>query len=60
MTLYVYKVIREHLDGSRGKRAKRLTCFEPELRVGGLYTHLGTGFPGLQRILSMSTEEVPD
>ncbi len=60
MKLYVYKVIRERLDGSRCKRAKRLTCFEPELRIGGLYAHLGAGFPGLQRVLSMTVEQIPD
>lgn len=60
MTLYVYKVIRERLDGSRGKRAKNYTCYEPKLKVGGLYAHLGVGFPGFQRVLSMTTEEFPD
>lgn len=60
MKLYVYKVIREHLDGSQGKRAKRYICFEPKLKVGGLYAHLGTGFPGFQRVLSMSEEKLPD
>lgn len=60
MTLYVYKVIRENLDGSRGKRAKNYSCFKPKLKVGGLYVHLGPGFPGFQRVLGMSTEELPD
>ncbi len=58
--LYVYKVIRENLDGTRGKRPKRCICFEPSLKVGGLYVHLGPGFPGFQRVLSMSEEELPD
>lgn len=35
MTLYVYKVIREFPDGSRGKRAKSLYRFEPDLKLGG-------------------------
>ncbi len=60
MTLYVYKVIRESMDGVRGKRAKEYWSFEPVLKVGGLYVHLGTGFPGLQRVLSMATRELPD
>lgn len=47
MTLYIYRVIREHLDGTRGKRAKQYCCYEPELHIGGLYVHLGTGYPGL-------------
>lgn len=60
MTLYIYRVIREHLDGTRGKRAKQYCCYEPELHIGGLYVHLGTGYPGFQRVLSMTTEEFPD
>lgn len=60
MTMYIYKVIREFPDGSRGKRAKRLYSFEPELKIGGLYVHLGAGYPGMQRVLDMSTKELPD
>lgn len=60
MTLYIYKVIRETPDGFRGKRAKSYYCYEPELNVGGLYVHLGPGYPGLQRVLSMAVEEFPD
>ena len=61
MTMYVYKVVREHMDGSRGKRAKKLYRWENEpLKVGGLYMHLGDGFPGMQRVLSVETEEIPD
>lgn len=56
----MYKVIRERIDGTQGKRAKKYYSFEPDLRVGGLYAHLGPGFPGLQRILSMSEEELPE
>ena len=60
MTVYIYKVIREYPDGSRGKRIKRLWRWENDLKVGGLYVHLGSGFPGMQRILSMETKELPD
>ena len=60
MTLYVYKVIREYPDGTQGKRARTLFRFEPDLQVGHLYVHLGDGYPGLQRVLSMTTEEFPD
>lgn len=60
MTLYVYRVIRERVDGTRGKRTKRCTRWEPDLQVGGLYVHLGPGFPGLQRVLSMEKEEILD
>lgn len=61
MKMYVYKVVREHMDGSRGKRARKLYRWENEpLKVGGLYMHLGDGFPGMQRVLSVETEEIPD
>ena len=60
MTLYVYTVVRERMDGTRGKRAKKLYRWENNLKVGGLYVHLGNGFPGMQRVLSMTTEELPD
>ena len=59
-TLYKYKVIREHMDGSRGKRSKTYFSFEQKLTVGGLYVHLGSGFPGLQRVLSVTVEKLPD
>lgn len=46
MTLYIYKVISESWDGTRGKRAKTIERFKPNLEVGGLYVHLGKGFSG--------------
>lgn len=58
--LYKYKVIREDWNGNRGKRAKTYWSFENKLTVGGLYVHLGSGFPGMQRVLSMIVEELPD
>ena len=62
MILYAYKVVREDINGNRGKRAKRLVRYgnEPPLRIGGLYTHLGRGYPGMQRVLSMDIEEYHD
>lgn len=60
MTMYIYKVVREHMDGSRSKRAKNLYRHDNDLKVGGLYLHLGSGFPGMQRVLSMETKEYPD
>lgn len=62
MTMYVYRVVREHMDGSRGKRTKKLYRWEYEpLNVGGLYLHLGRGFPGMQRVLELiETKEWPD
>lgn len=58
--VYVYKLVREDISGTQGKRTKKDYRFEQDLNVGGLYVHLGSGFPGLQRVLSMTTEEIPD
>lgn len=60
MTLYIYKVVREYLDGTQGKRAKLYYCYGPDLNIGGLYVHLGPGYPGLQRVLSMTMEDSSD
>lgn len=59
-TLYIYKVVREYADGTQGKRARTLCLYEPDLVVGGVYAHLGLGYPGLQRVVSMTTEQVQD
>jgi len=62
-TEYIYTVVREYPDGSRAKRTRKCFCFcppEPRLEVGGLYTHLGKGFPGMQRVLSEARKEWPD
>lgn len=56
MTEYIYKVVREYPDGSRAKRKSLICRYRPELKIGGLYVHLG-GLPGMQRILSMETKE---
>lgn len=55
MGIYTYKVLREYPDGSRAKRARRITCYEP-LRIGGLYVRLGKGYPGMQRVMSEEKE----
>lgn len=59
MKLLKYRVIREQPDGSRGKRAKYLYRWsdQEQLHVGGLYVHLGSGYPGLQRVLSVEETE---
>lgn len=57
---YQYKVVREDGHGNRGKRAKTYYSFEDNLKVGGLYLHLGKGFPGFQRVLSLTVKEFPD
>ena len=33
MILYVYKVIREDMNGNRGKRAKKLYRYKPDLKI---------------------------
>lgn len=60
MTEYVYTVVREYPDGSRAKRTRELHRYNPNLKIGGLYTHLGEGFPGMQRVLAVATKEWPD
>ena len=57
--LYTYKVVKEDFHtGKRGKRKK--SCQRPyPLKVGGLYAHLGTEFPGFWRVLELiKVEEV--
>lgn len=56
MAVYTYRVVREYPNGSMGKRGKTITRFVP-LKVGGLYVHLGKGFPGMQRVLSELSRE---
>ena len=60
MNMYVYKVIREYVDGTRGKREKEYSSFNEDLKVGGLYVHLGSGYPGLQRVLNVKVKQIPD
>ena len=52
--LIEYKIVRENLDGKRGKRNKTLYRWDDDeqLTIGGLYMHLGPGYPGMQRVLS--------
>ena len=51
---YEYTLIKEDLrTGQQGKRRRRYISFENKLKVGGLYLHLGPGFPGAQRVLSV-------
>lgn len=57
--LYRYYVVRENpLTGETGKRTKVFASFLPELKVGGLYCHLGPGFPGFQRVLYVEVEDL--
>lgn len=56
-TEYIYKLVREDWNHPPGKRTKTITRDKPDLRIGGLYVHLGRGYPGCQRILSMELRE---
>ena len=56
-TRYIYKLIREDWNKPPGKRTKTIIRDKPDLNIGGLYVHLGTGYPGCQRILSMEIRE---
>ena len=58
-SMYIYRVVREYPDGGRGKRTRSLHRYKPDLKVGGLYTHLGRGFPGLQRVVSTEEKAYP-
>lgn len=59
MKLYSYKVIREYPDGSRAGRVRTISRYNP-LTIGGLYVHLGDGYPGMQRVLSEEVRELED
>lgn len=58
-TQYVYKLIREDWNKPPGKRTKTIIRNKPDLNIGGLYVHLGPGYPGCQRVLSVETKEMP-
>lgn len=54
---YVYTIIKEDFKtGERAKRTKKYYSFTPKLNVGGLYVHLGKGFPGCYRVLSVDEQ----
>lgn len=58
---YVYKLVRENwITGARSKRSRTIIRNKPDLRVGGLYVHLGKGYPGCQRIISMETVSIDE
>lgn len=57
---YAYTVVREDFrTGERAKRTRKYHSYTPCLTVGGLYVHLGKGYPGCQRVLSVEEVEVP-
>ena len=60
VTEYIYTVVREYSDGSQAKRTRKICRYCPNLKVGGLYFHLGKGFPGMYRVLSVEEKECLD
>lgn len=60
MKRYIYRVAREDLTtGERAKRSRMIERYKP-LTVGGLYMHLGSGYPGAQRVLELVRVEEED
>lgn len=60
MKRYIYRVAREDLTtGERAKRSRVIERYKP-LTVGGLYMHLGSGYPGAQRVLELVRVEEED
>lgn len=58
--VYTYRIIKEDFHtGKRGKRCRTICRYKP-LEVGGLYLHLGAGYPGCYRILSLISTEGQD
>lgn len=57
MKRYIYKVARENaFTGERAKKSRMIERYD-QLKVGGLYMHLGSGYPGAQRILELERVE---
>ena len=53
MKRYIYRVARENVvTGERAKRSRTIERYD-QLTVGGLYMHLGSGYPGAQRVLEL-------
>lgn len=51
--MYTYRVVKENIvNGQQNKRTRVLSRCD-QLTVGGLYMHLGSGFPGAYRILEL-------
>lgn len=55
--MYTYKIIKENVvTGERAKRSRTISRLRP-LEIGGLYLHLGNGYPGAYRVLALIKEE---
>lgn len=57
--MYTYWIVKEDFfTGQRAKRRRKITRNDI-LQVGGLYNHLGQGYPGCYRVLELvAAEEV--
>lgn len=56
---YICTVVREDFrTGERAKRTRKYYSSTP-IKVGGLYTHLGKGYPGCQRVLHVEERTDP-
>lgn len=56
MKRYIYKVARENVATGERKKSRTIERYDP-LKVGGLYMHLGPGYPGAQRVLELARVE---
>lgn len=57
---YTYKIVKEdYRTGEQARRCRTITRYRP-LEIGGLYFHLGSGFPGCYRVLSHDRMEKPE
>lgn len=54
--MYTYRIVKENLvNGVRSARTRTIERNRP-LEVGGLYLHLGKGYPGAYRVLELIGE----
>lgn len=62
MPQYIYKLIREDwTTGTRAKRPRIIIRDKPDLRVGGLYVHLGKGeLMELLKVIKEIRKNYPD
>ena len=55
--MYKYKIIKEDFYTGICAKRTRTICRNRPLEVGGLYSHLGKGYPGTYRVLELIEEE---
>lgn len=54
--MHTYRIVKENLvNGVRSARTRTIDRNKP-LEVGGLYLHLGKGYPGAYRVLELIGE----